>query len=84
MSIESKSTKVKNPAAALLDQDGVFEVTSPNGDVFCVTCQKGVGMSFARLDETQRKGRAGSRWEIRRQTNSKLLTFPRNSGRSAA
>ncbi len=62
--------RVKHPAAALLDADGVFEITSPSGEVFCVTCQKGVGMSFSRIPEGRRKARASASWHIRRHPNS--------------
>jgi hypothetical protein len=58
--------KVQNPAAVLLDEDGVFELTSPWGDVFRVTCHRGVGMAFTQVDEVGRRTRYGTRWRIRR------------------
>src|SRR6266446_3384862 len=54
--------KVKNPAAVLLDEDGVFELTSPWGDVFRVTCQRGVGMAFTRVGEVGRRTRCSTTW----------------------
>jgi len=79
----SKSMKVKNPAAVLSNEDGIFEVTSPTGDVFCVICEKGVGMTFSRLGDAPR-ARASASWQIRRRENSKVVAFPCNPGRPAA
>ena len=34
----TRMVKVNNPTAVLLNEDGVFEVTSPLGSVFDVCC----------------------------------------------
>jgi len=59
-------TRIKNPAEVLLHQDGVFEVTAPSGDVFHVTCHKGVRMVFTRVGELNRRTRNSTTWRIRR------------------
>ena len=61
-----RKIRVKNPAEVLLHQDGVFEVTSPSGDVFHVTCYKGVKMAFTRVGELDRRTRNSTTWRIRR------------------
>jgi hypothetical protein len=58
--------RANNPAAVLLGQEGQFEVISPSGDVFHVTCQRGVKMAFTRVGEEARGKRGNNTWRIRR------------------
>ena len=41
--------EVRNPAQALVNQEGIFEVVSPSGKVFEVTCRRGHGMTFRQI-----------------------------------
>jgi hypothetical protein len=68
VSTGDNEVRAENPAEVLLRQEGQFEVISPSGDVFHVTCQRGVKMAFTRVSEqpTRRRGNAG--WRIRRRT----------------
>ena len=58
---------VLNPAEILRNQDGVFEVTSPYGQVFQVTCRRGAKMSVREISEPQRLSAAETvSWRIKR------------------
>jgi hypothetical protein len=58
---------VLNPAEILRNQDGIFEVTSPYGHVFQVTCRRGAKMSVREISEPQRaQGAERMSWRIRR------------------
>jgi hypothetical protein len=46
--------EVINPAEILRNQDGIFEVISPYGHVFQVTCRRGTKMSVREISEPQR------------------------------
>jgi hypothetical protein len=48
------TVEVLNPAEILRNQDGIFEVTSPYGHVFQVTCRRGAKMSVREISEPQR------------------------------
>jgi hypothetical protein len=59
--------EVENPAEALRDEDGVFEVTSPYGHVFQVTCRRGAKMKVCEISEPKRAQVPDRmRWRIRR------------------
>lgn len=61
------TVEVLNPAEILRNQDGIFEVTSPYGHVFQVTCRRGAKMSVRELSEPQRSVSAESvTWRIKR------------------
>jgi hypothetical protein len=59
--------EVDNPAEILRNQDGVFEVTSPYGHVFEVTCKRGSKMGIREIDRPEQAiwGR-GLIWRIRK------------------
>lgn len=61
------TVEVLNPAEILRNQDGIFEVTSPYGHVFQVTCRRGAKMSVRELSEPQRSVSAENMaWRIKR------------------
>jgi len=61
------TVEVLNPAETLRDQDGIFEVTSPYGHVFQVTCRRGAKMSVREISEPQRTPNTESfTWRIKR------------------
>jgi hypothetical protein len=61
------TVEVLNPAEILRNQDGIFEVTSPFGHIFQVTCRRGAKMSVREISEPQRAPSAASMtWRIRR------------------
>jgi hypothetical protein len=61
------TVEVVNPAEILRHQDGIFEVTSPYGHVFQVTCRRGAKMSVREISEPQRVPNAESvTWRIKR------------------
>lgn len=61
------TVEVVNPAEILRSQDGIFEVTSPYGHVFQVTCRRGAKMSVREISEPQRFPSAESTtWRIKR------------------
>jgi hypothetical protein len=61
------TVEVLNPAEILRNQDGIFEVTSPYGHVFQVTCPRGAKMSVREISEPQRTAVAESTtWRIKR------------------
>jgi len=61
------TVEVLNPAEILRNQDGIFEVTSPYGHVFQVTCRRGSKMSVREISEPQRVPNSESMtWRIRR------------------
>ncbi|PYU27084.1 MAG: hypothetical protein DMG30_00355 [Acidobacteria bacterium] len=65
--IENVTVEVLNPAETLRNQDGIFEVTSPYGHVYQVTCRRGAKMSVRELSEPKRALRPESiAWRIRR------------------
>jgi hypothetical protein len=48
------TVEVENPAEVLRDEDGVFQVTSPYGYVFQVTCHRGSRMRIREIIEPKR------------------------------
>jgi hypothetical protein len=61
------TVEVENPAEVLRDEDGVFEVTSPYGHVFHVTCRPGSRMAVREISEPKRtKVPDRMVWRIRR------------------
>ena len=61
--------EVENPAEALRNKTGVFEVTSPYGHTFEVTCLPGKRMSMREIGAPKRAEitpQAGASWKIRR------------------
>jgi hypothetical protein len=68
MTDEANGTQeVENPAEALRNEDGVFEVMSPYGYIFQVTCCRGRQMDIRRISEPKfARITEGTRWRIRR------------------
>jgi len=61
------TVEVKSPVEALRNEDGVFEVSSPYGHVFQVTCRRGGRMDVRELTETKHaKVPERILWRIRR------------------
>jgi hypothetical protein len=63
------TVEVENPAEVLRNQTGIFEVTSPYGHTFQVTCQPGTRMSVREIGVPKRADITpgpGSNWKIRR------------------
>jgi hypothetical protein len=59
--------EVENPAEALRNEDGVFEVMSPYGYIFQVTCRRGRQMDIRQISEPQSaRVREETTWRIRR------------------
>ena len=61
--------EVENPAEVLRNKTGIFEVTSPYGHTFEVTCRFGARMSARELGVPKRAEitpQAGAHWKIRR------------------
>ena len=60
---------VENPAEILRNEEGVFEVTSPYGHVFRVTCKRGTQMSVHEVmqpDLVEQLSPSRFVWRIRR------------------
>lgn len=60
---------VENPAEILRNEDGIFEVTSPYGHVFRVTCKRGTQMSVHEItqpDLVEQYSPTRFVWRIRR------------------
>lgn len=58
---------VDNPAEVLRNQHGIFEVVSPYGLVFHVTCQPGTAMKMREVAKPPRKIEPVSMaWQIRK------------------
>lgn len=61
------TVEVESPAEVLRDEDGVFEVTSPNGHVFQVICRRRARMTVREISEPKRAQIPDRmRWLIRR------------------
>jgi len=59
--------EVDNPAEMLRNAEGTFEVTSPFGHVFHVTCRPGTRMSVSEISEPKRvQAPDGMIWRIRK------------------
>lgn len=64
--IDAADVEVKSPVEALRDEDGVFEVSSPYGHTFQVTCRRGGRMDVRELAESRHKVPIRVHWRIRR------------------
>ena len=66
--VELNSTvEVEDPAEALRNQDGIFEVTSPYGQVFQVTCPRGSRMGIREVGESENTAVSEPRrWRIQK------------------
>ncbi len=53
-----------DPAEALRDEVGKFEVTSPTGEKFSVICRTGHSITNIRVETT--KGHSNQQWYIRK------------------
>ena len=51
MPLPEGSLIVENPAEILRNEDGIFEVTSPYGHIFRVTCRRGAQMSVHEITQ---------------------------------
>jgi hypothetical protein len=59
--------EVSNPAEFLRNENGAFEVTSPYGQIFRVTCRRGARMNIRQISEPQMIGnRQEMNWKVRR------------------
>jgi hypothetical protein len=59
--------EVDNPEEILRHEQGIFEVTSPNGHVYQVRCRPGRKMDVYDISEPQRADLPqGTLWRIRR------------------
>ena len=62
-----QTVEVTHLAAALVDEEGVFEVTSPQGNIFEVTCSRKCRMSFREICDGKRIRKTnGITWRVRR------------------
>lgn len=61
------TVEVKSPVEALRNEDGVFEVSSPYGHIFQVTCHRGGRMDVREMNEPK-NAKVPERilWRIRR------------------
>jgi len=64
--IDAADVEVKSPVEALRDEDGIFEVSSPYGHTFQVTCRRGGRMDVRELAESRHKVPIRVLWRIRR------------------
>jgi len=63
--------EVNNPAEFLHDESGTFEVISPYGQAFCVTCRPGSRMNIRQISEAKNVSkRERMTWTIRRVNNA--------------
>jgi hypothetical protein len=61
------TTEVTNPAEFLRNERGVFEVISPSGHVFSVTCRFGSRMNIREISEPKSiENQQRLTWKIRR------------------
>jgi len=59
--------EVSNPAEFLRNENGAFEVTSPYGQIFRVTCRRGSRMNIRQIGEPHIIGnRDEMSWKVRR------------------
>ena len=62
---------VENPAEALRNQDGIFQVTSPYGQVFEVTCRRGSSMRIREIGDSGKSALSEpKRWQIQKMSQS--------------
>jgi hypothetical protein len=61
------TVEVENPAEALRNQNGIFRVTSPDGQVFQVTCRTGLNMRIREIGASERTIISEpKRWQIQK------------------
>jgi hypothetical protein len=61
------TVEVENPSEVLRNQSGIFEVTSPDGQVFQVTCNRGSNMRIRRIGASEKTTIAEpKRWRIQK------------------
>jgi len=65
MPMTNGCNEVRNPAEALVNQEGIFEVVSPSGKVFEVTCRRGHGMTFRQTNALEEQHSSQEVWLIR-------------------
>jgi hypothetical protein len=71
INVPDGSIEVDNPAEILRTERGIFEVTSPYGHVFRVTCRRGRKMDVHDISEPPQVDiPAGMLWRIRRLTQA--------------
>ena len=62
-----RTVDVENPAEALRNESGIFQVTSPFGQIFQVTCRKGSNMRIREIGALDNTAVAHSkRWRIQK------------------
>jgi hypothetical protein len=63
----SSTIEVENPAKALRNQNGIFRVTSPDGQIFQVTCRRGSNMRIREIGASEKKlSSEPNRWQIQK------------------
>ena len=76
--IDQLEIETDNPAEFLRNESGTFEAISPYGQVFFVTCRRGLRMNVRQISEDKSLGvLQHPRWRIRRVTNSDQSPFIR-------
>jgi hypothetical protein len=61
------TVEVENPAEALRNQNGIFRVTSPYGQVFQVTCRNGSNIRIREIGASEKKLiYEPNRWQIQK------------------
>lgn len=71
MNEETLQLEVANPAEFLRNENGTFEVTSPYGQVFQVTCRREARMNVRQVIEVKSVGNGQQMtWKIRRVNNA--------------
>ena len=61
------TVEVENPAEALRNQNGIFRVTSPDGQVFQVTCRRGSNMRIREIGAAEKAlASEPKRWQIQK------------------
>jgi hypothetical protein len=64
--VPNGTIEAENPAVELRNAEGMFEVTSPYGHVFHVTCRRGTRMSVRAISDPKQANVADRIWRIRR------------------
>jgi|HubBroStandDraft_6_1064221.scaffolds.fasta_scaffold607951_2 hypothetical protein len=71
MNDDQLELETDNPAEFLRNESGAFEVISPDGQVFFVTCRRGLRMNVRQISETKSVGNLQHMtWKIRRVINT--------------
>ncbi len=65
--VEERKLEVDDPAETLRNQDGTFEVVSPYGHIFHVTCRRGTTMRICEIGKSETQLVYESRkWKIKK------------------